>query len=137
METCISPLLDTKDQGEVAGGALVKWPAHLVVLPPRIASNSLAGIIEETFNTGLKLWEESVKYYKNSLIPPLAKARYRNIMDMNSGLGIFAAALANDSIWVMNTIARDANENTLGVIYEHGLIGTYQNWYIVILSPFI
>jgi len=56
---------------------------------------------------------------------------------MNSGLGIFAAALANDYIWVMNTIASDANENSLGVIYEHGLIGTYQNWYIVILSPFI
>ncbi len=120
----------------MAGGALAKWPAHLVALPPRIASNSLAGIIAETFNTGLKLWEESVKYYKNSLIPPLAKGRYRNIMDMNSGLGSFAAALANDSIWVMNTIAPDANENTLSVIYEHGLIGTYQNWY-VILSPFI
>jgi hypothetical protein len=48
-------------------------------------------------------------------------------MDMSSGLGIFAAALANDSIWVMNTIAPDGNENTLSVIYEHGLIGTYQN----------
>jgi len=44
-----------------------------VALPPRIASNSLAGIIAETFNTGLKLWEESVKYYKNSLIPPLPR----------------------------------------------------------------
>jgi hypothetical protein len=55
METCISPLPDTKDQGEVAGGALAKWPAHSVALPPRIASNSLAGIIAETFNTGLKL----------------------------------------------------------------------------------
>ncbi len=117
-------------------GALAKWPARLVALPPRIASNSLAGVIAATFNTGLKLWEESVKYYKNSLIPPLAKGRYRNIMDMNSGLASFAAALANNSIWVMNTIAPDANENTLGVIYEHGLIGTYQNWY-VILSPFI
>jgi hypothetical protein len=136
METCISPLPDTKDQGEVAGGSLAKWPARLVALPPRIASNSLAGVIAETFNTGLKLWEESVKYYKNSLIPPLAKGRYRNIMDMNSGLASFAAALANNSIWVMNTIAPDANENTLGVIYEHGLIGTYQNWYVN-LSPFI
>ncbi|CAK9194789.1 unnamed protein product [Sphagnum troendelagicum] len=125
METCISPLPDTKDQGQVAGGALAKWPAHLVALPPRIVRNSLAGIIAETFNTGLKLWEESVKYYENSLIPPLAKGRYRNIMDMSSGLGSFAAALANDSIWVMNTIAPDANE--LSVIYEHGLIGTYQN----------
>ncbi len=67
METCISPLPDTKDEGEVAGGALAKWPARLVALPPRIASNSLAGIIAETFNTSLKLWEESVKYYKNSL----------------------------------------------------------------------
>ncbi len=121
----------------MAGGALAKWLARLVALPPRIASNSLAGIITETFNTGLKLWEESVKYYKNSLIPPLAKGRYRNIMDMNSGLGSFPAVLVTDSIWVMKTTAPDANENTLGVIYEHGLVGTYQNWYIVILSPFI
>jgi hypothetical protein len=125
-----------KIRGKWQVGALAKWPARLVALPPRIASNSLAGVIAATFNTGLKLWEESVKYYKNSLIPPLAKGRYRNIMDMNSGLASFAAALANNSIWVMNTIAPDANENTLGVIYEHGLIGTYQNWY-VILSPFI
>ncbi|CAM6041334.1 unnamed protein product [Sphagnum compactum] len=128
METCISPLPDTKDQGEVAGGALAKWPARLVALPPRIASNSLPGITAETFNADIKLWEERVKYYKNSLIPPLAKGRYRNIMDMNSGLGSFAAALANDPVWVMNTIAPDAKENTLGAIYERGLIGTYQNW---------
>jgi hypothetical protein len=57
-------------------------------------------------------------------------------MDMNSGLGSFAAALANDPVWVMNTIAPDAKENTLGAIYERGLIGTYQNW-CVTLSPFI
>ena len=31
--------------------------------------------------------------------------------------------------WVMNVVPSDAKHNTLGVIYEWGLIGTYQNWY--------
>jgi hypothetical protein len=49
-------------------------------------------------------------------------------MDMNAGLGGFAAALAQDKVWVMNVVPYDAKDNTLGVIYERGLIGTYQNW---------
>jgi hypothetical protein len=49
-------------------------------------------------------------------------------MDMNAGLGGFAAALANDPVWVMNVVPSDAKQNTLGVIYERGLIGTYQDW---------
>merc|ERR1711915_584555 len=31
-------------------------------------------------------------------------------------------------VWVMNVVPSDAKHNTLGVIYERGLIGTYQNW---------
>ncbi|GJU47257.1 probable methyltransferase PMT15 [Tanacetum coccineum] len=44
--------------------------------------------------------------------------------------GGFAAALAlsKDPVWVMNVVPVEANVNTLGVIYERGLIGTYQNW---------
>ncbi|KAG2402899.1 Inositol 3-kinase [Vigna angularis] len=39
------------------------------------------------------------------------------------------SALIDDPLWVMNTVPIEAEFNTLGVIYERGLIGTYQNWY--------
>lgn len=55
------------------------------------------------------------------------------MLDMNSYLGGFAAALVDDPVWVMNVVPVEAEINTLGVIYERGLIGTYQNWYM--LSP--
>jgi hypothetical protein len=29
----------------------------------------------------------------------------------------------------MNAMPPEAKDNTLGVIYERGLIGTYQNWW--------
>ena len=39
--------------------------------------------------------------------------------------GGFAAALIDDPVWVMNTVSVEAQVNTLGAIYERGLIGTY------------
>ena len=46
---------------------------------------------------------------------------YRNVMDMNAGLGGFAAALTSDKVWFMNVVPTIAKKNTLGVIYERGL----------------
>lgn len=128
METCITPLPEVLDKKEVAGGALAKWPARLKAVPPRIASGSIPGMTAESFRDDTMLWVKRVNYYKTSLITPLASGRYRNIMDMNAGLGGFAAALVKDPVWVMNVMPSDAKDNTLGVIYERGLIGTYQNW---------
>ncbi|XAR71132.1 hypothetical protein NMG60_11028256 [Bertholletia excelsa] len=54
--------------------------------------------------------------------------KYRNIMDMNAGIGGFAAALADQPVWVMNVVPFDAEINTFGVLHERGLIGTYMNW---------
>jgi len=50
-------------------------------------------------------------------------------MDMNAGLGGFAAALDSQKSWVMNVVPIIA-ENTLGVVYERGLIGIYHDWYV-------
>lgn len=47
---------------------------------------------------------------------------------MNANLGGFAAALIKDPLWVMNVVPVENKVNTLGVIYERGLIGTYQSW---------
>ena len=41
------------------------------------------------------------------------------------------AALIDDPVWVMNSVPVAAKVNTLGAIYEHGLIGTYMKWYVI------
>ncbi|KAL4315618.1 hypothetical protein AHAS_Ahas15G0203100 [Arachis hypogaea] len=49
-------------------------------------------------------------------------------MDMNAGLGSFAAAIQSPKLWVMNVVPTTAEKSTLGVIYERGLIGIYHDW---------
>ncbi|KAH7295348.1 hypothetical protein KP509_27G043200 [Ceratopteris richardii] len=128
METCITPLPTVQGGDDVAGGKLQNWPKRLTAVPPRILSGSLPGISGDSYNADTQLWLERVGYYKKLVITPLASGRFRNIMDMNAGLGGFAAALKDDKVWVMNVVPYDSKDNTLGVIYERGLIGTYQNW---------
>ncbi|XP_006655678.1 probable methyltransferase PMT17 isoform X1 [Oryza brachyantha] len=127
METCISPLPDVNSDDEVAGGALEKWPKRAFTVPPRISRGSVSGLTTEKFQEDNKLWAERVDYYKK-LIPPLTKGRYRNVMDMNAGMGGFAAALMKYPLWVMNVVPSGSAHDTLGIIYERGFIGTYQDW---------
>ncbi|KAG5613313.1 hypothetical protein H5410_024594 [Solanum commersonii] len=51
----------------------------------------------------------------------------RNVMDMKAINGGFAAALAQQKVWVMNVIPVHA-PNTLPVVFERGLIGMYHDW---------
>ena len=51
--------------------------------------------------------------------------RYRNILDMNAFLGGFAVNFVNDPVWVINIVPVEAKVNTVGAIYERGLIRTY------------
>lgn len=111
----------------VAGGRVGAWPARLTQVPPRIQSGEVPSVTAESFKKDTALWQKRVTYYKEHVIRVLTQGRYRNIMDMNSGLGGFAANLDQDKSWVMNTV--HPNSTTLGVIYERGLIGTYQDWY--------
>ena len=89
---------------------------------------SVKGITAKIFREDTDKWKKRVTYYKgfdgNLAVP----GRFRNILDMNAYLGGFAAALINDPLWVMNMVPVEAEINTLGIIYERGLIGTYQNW---------
>ncbi|XP_040988804.1 probable methyltransferase PMT18 [Juglans microcarpa x Juglans regia] len=126
METCITPLPEVSSSDEVAGGALEKWPQRAFAIPPRITSGSIPGITDEKFREDNDLWKDRVSHYKG--IIPLSKGRYRNIMDMNAYLGGFAAALSKYPVWVMNVVPANSNQDTLGVIYERGFIGTYQDW---------
>ncbi|XP_042512167.1 probable methyltransferase PMT28 [Macadamia integrifolia] len=51
----------------------------------------------------------------------------RNVMDMKSIYGGFAAALLSQKVWVMNVVPVNAPE-TLAIIYERGLLGIYHDW---------
>lgn len=129
METCVTRLPEVSDSQEIAGGELEKWPQRLNVIPPRISSGSISGVTGEMFQLDSELWKKRVSHYKAVNHQLGQSGRYRNLLDMNAYLGGFAAALVEDPLWVMNVVPVEAKINTLGVIYERGLIGTYQNWY--------
>ncbi|KAL8160019.1 hypothetical protein V2J09_001556 [Rumex salicifolius] len=128
MEECLTRLPDVSNITMVAGGRISKWPQRLNAVPPRILSGSLDGITPDVFRQDVETWKKRIFYYK-SLSNDLAQSgRYRNILDMNAHLGGFAAALVNDPVWVMNVVPVEANVDTLGAVFERGLIGTYQSW---------
>ncbi|XP_019189538.1 PREDICTED: probable methyltransferase PMT15 [Ipomoea nil] len=128
MEPCLSPLPEVSNIKEIAGGELANWPERLTAVPPRISSGSVDGITAEDFSRDTELWKKRVAHYKRVDFQLAEKGRYRNILDMNAKLGGFAAALVDDPVWVMNVVPVEAKVNTLGVVYERGLIGTYHNW---------
>lgn len=128
MEACVTPFPEVNNPEEVAGGELKTFPDRLNAVPPRIASGSVPGVSVESYREDNRLWRKHVNAYKkiNKLI---GTGRYRNVMDMNAGLGGFAAALESPKSWVMNVVPTIAKKNTLGVVYERGLIGIYHDWY--------
>lgn len=127
MEACVTPYPQTSSPDEVAGGELKPYPNRLDDVPPRIARGSVPGVSVESFQEDNKLWKKHVKAYKrvNKIID---SGRYRNIMDMNAGVGSFAAAIESPKLWVMNVMPTIAEKDTLGVIFERGLIGIYHDW---------
>ncbi|KAM7484359.1 hypothetical protein LguiA_000368 [Lonicera macranthoides] len=121
MEACITPYTNSNNDKVKA------FPERLYAVPPRIARGSVPGVSVEMYEDDNKQWKKHVNAYKriNKIID---SGRYRNIMDMNAGLGGFAAALQSPKLWVMNVVPTLAKKNTLGVIYERGLIGIYHDW---------
>ncbi|XP_028762442.1 probable methyltransferase PMT14 [Neltuma alba] len=126
MEACKTPFSEANREGEADGEKLKEFPARLFAAPPRISRGSVQGVTAESYQKDNKLWRKHVNTYKriNKLI---GTNRYRNVMDMNAGLGGFAAALESPNSWVMNVVPTIA-KNTLGAIYERGLIGIYHDW---------
>lgn len=128
MGTCLTRLPEVSSNRETAGGELAKWPQRLNAVPPRISKGTVKGITPEIFQQNSELWKKRLSYYKTMNNQLGQSGRYRNILDMNAHLGGFAAALIDFPVWVMNVVPAEAKINTLGVIYERGLIGTYHNW---------
>ncbi|KAK4801340.1 hypothetical protein SAY86_021827 [Trapa natans] len=101
-----------------------KWPDRLHAASERISEvhgGSSSALKQDDGN-----WKARVKYYKK-LLPAMGTDKIRNVMDMNTVYGGFAAALIEDPLWVMNVVSSYA-ANTLGVVYDRGLIGTYHDW---------
>lgn len=132
MEACVTPFPKVSDPSEVAGGELKKFPARLFATPPRIAKGLVSGVTIKTYQEDIKLWKKRLTTYKRH-VSLLGTARYRNIMDMNAGLGGFAAAIESPKSWVMNVVPT-AVKDTLGVVYERGLIGIYHDWLVILLK---
>ncbi|CAJ1932090.1 unnamed protein product [Sphenostylis stenocarpa] len=120
MEVCITPT-------PTVSGDLKPFPDRLYAIPPRIVGGSVPGVSVEAYQDDNEKWKKHVNAYKkiNRL---LDTGRYRNILDMNAGLGSFAAAIQSTKLWVMNVVPTIAEKSTLGVIYERGLIGIYHDW---------
>ncbi|RXH96353.1 hypothetical protein DVH24_008857 [Malus domestica] len=111
MELCVTPYPETSDANEDAGGPWIPFPERLNALPFRISSDSVPDVSAETFQEDNKAWKKHVNAYKrtNKLMDT---RRYRNIMDMNAGLGSFAAALDSPKLWVMNVMPTIAEKDT-------------------------
>ncbi|KAH7301055.1 hypothetical protein KP509_23G010200 [Ceratopteris richardii] len=105
-------------------GQTPKWPDRLTTAPER--SKLFSGGSESSFRKDTRMWENVLKYYK-SLLPDLGTNQIRNVMDMNTKYGGLAAAMIKDPVWVMNVVSSYA-ANSLGVIYDRGLIGTVNDW---------
>lgn len=108
----------------IALSSLVKWPERLHSYPERIGDHR--GGSRSAFKRDDSKWDARVKHYKK-LLPSLGTNKIRNAMDMSTVYGGFAAALIGDPLWVMNVVS-SYSTNTLPVVYDRGLIGTYHDW---------
>ncbi|CAI7848253.1 unnamed protein product, partial [Closterium sp. NIES-54] len=60
--------------------------------------------------------------------------KVRNVLDMNAGVGSFAAALqgreedGEERVWVMNVVPVSSRLNTLAAVFDRGLVGTVHDW---------
>ncbi|KAL0543391.1 hypothetical protein IC582_018487 [Cucumis melo] len=106
-----------------------QWPRRLQA-PPYWLNSSQMGVYgkpaPQDFSTDYEHWKRVVnKTYMNGL--GINLSNIRNVMDMRSVYGGFAAALRDLKVWVMNVVNIDSPD-TLPVIYERGLFGIYHDW---------
>lgn len=106
-----------------------QWPGR-VESPPYWLNSSQVGVYgkpaPEDFQVDYEHWKRVVsKSYVNGM--GINWSSVRNVMDMRSVYGGFAAALREMKIWVMNIVTVDSPD-TLPIIYERGLFGMYHDW---------
>lgn len=106
-----------------------KWPKRVAKTPYWLNSSQI-GVYgkpaPQDFEADYEHWKKVVSqsYLKGMGIN---WSTVRNVMDMRSVYGGFAAALRDMKVWVMNVVSVDSPD-TLPIIYERGLFGMYHDW---------
>ncbi|XP_078433634.1 putative methyltransferase PMT9 [Wolffia australiana] len=119
---CISPYPQILDGKNDSG--LAPWPRRLSSPPPRLEE---IGISAEAFKEDTEIWRVRVAQYWKQMRSAIDKHTIRNVMDMRSNIGGFAAALASKDVWVMNVVPVEESSK-LKIIYDRGLIGSLHDW---------
>nr|GMC62071.1 probable methyltransferase PMT9 isoform X1 [Ipomoea batatas]GME06975.1 probable methyltransferase PMT9 isoform X1 [Ipomoea batatas] len=122
MKACITPYSPKMHRDK--GSGLEPWPQRLTAAPPRLKE---IGISIEEFQKDTSVWHDRVLDYWKQMRSVVQKNTFRNVMDMNSNLGGFAAALKDKDVWVMNVAPVNASSR-LKIVYDRGLMGTVHDW---------
>ncbi|PIA47536.1 hypothetical protein AQUCO_01400286v1 [Aquilegia coerulea] len=106
-----------------------QWPQRLDK-PPYWLKSTQVGVYgkaaPEDFSADYEHWKHVIaNSYLNGM--GISWSSVRNVMDMRSVYGGFAAALKDLKVWVMNVVPTDSPD-TLPIIYERGLFGIYHDW---------
>ncbi|KAL9164993.1 hypothetical protein ABFS82_06G141500 [Erythranthe guttata] len=117
LDSCLVPIVGDSNKWPSL------WPERLSDKPQSLSSEPDA---EETFKGDTTHWSALVsEVYIGGL--DINWSSVRNVIDMNAGYGGFGAALINLPLWVMNVVPVH-EPDTLSVIFDRGLIGTYHDW---------
>ncbi|XAR51930.1 Sarcosine/dimethylglycine N-methyltransferase [Bertholletia excelsa] len=122
MRPCITPY--SAKMHREKGSGLEPWPKRLTAAPPRLEEIDVS---PDEFQVDTSIWQYRVTEYWKQMRSMIQRNSFRNIMDMNSNLGGFAAALKDKDVWVMNVAPVNASSR-LKIIYDRGLIGTVHDW---------
>ncbi|XP_043704777.1 probable methyltransferase PMT9 isoform X2 [Telopea speciosissima] len=122
MKACMTPY--SANMHRESGSGLLLWPQRLTAAPHRLEE---LGVISKEYQEDTEIWNLRVTDYWKQMKSVIQKNSFRNVMDMKSNLGGFAAALKEKDVWVMN-VAPLNDSSKLKIIYDRGLIGTVHDW---------
>ncbi|KAJ6833967.1 putative methyltransferase PMT21 [Iris pallida] len=118
------PCIPSQNLNNLSLKSTPKWPERLDAASIRVSI--VPGGNANTFKHDNGKWKVRIKHYK-SVLPALGTDKIRNVMDMNTLYGGFAAALIKSPLWVMNVVS-SYGPHSLGAVYDRGLIGSYHDW---------
>ncbi|KAF2308425.1 hypothetical protein GH714_009569 [Hevea brasiliensis] len=82
---------------KVRGSGLVPWPQRLTEAPPRLEE---IGVSAEEFHEDTRIWQFRVSEYWKQMKSVVRKSYFRNVMDMNSNLGVLVL-LSRYRLWLV------------------------------------
>ncbi|WOK94577.1 putative methyltransferase PMT24 [Canna indica] len=106
-----------------------QWPLRLEKVPYWLNSSQIGVYGQPAPDDFVSDYEHWKRVVSKSYISGMGInwSNVRNVMDMRSVYGGFAAALRDMKVWVMNIVSINSPD-TLPLIYERGLFGMYHDW---------